>query len=458
MRIAFLIVITLYGIGASFSDAFYGLLLYTFYSFAHPFEMVKWTNFASFRVSYITALVVIGTAILQKKKLVVKHSITILCVCFLGQCYVSMLVAEGAISSVSSDYATMLLKIYIIMFISASLISSFSKFKTYMIASAAFLGFPAAYYGFFGLLAGSTSITGNMAGDNNAYAAWLNTSAPFVYYVGSAIKDKKWRFVFMAAFIGNILAVLLTFSRAGSLTLCVILTIIFFQKMKKFLVLIIPIGLIALFLLMPDRAIQDSPSWTKSEKVEKKDTKGLSPTERTKIAYEERMMTMKQPVGEIDSSRSRIHFWITAIDMGNANPFFGVGFQRYQNAYNQYDDSYGRFGGSRALHSTVLQTLAEMGYVGFFLFCSILISYFAVIKSSKIRAMEYMKEMQERREFIMLLDALTISMLAYLINSSFVNCLYFETLWSFIGVAVAVDIFTKKLYEENIALQAGANE
>ncbi|MCX5679737.1 MAG: hypothetical protein NTZ95_03665, partial [Candidatus Omnitrophica bacterium] len=272
MRVLVLIIVTVFGIVASFFDAFYGLLLYTFYSFFHPLALVAYTSFKDYRTSYITALVVIFTAILQKKKIIISHKLTYLCLLFLCQCHLSLLVRNTGMSVASSFYISLLSNAIIITFITSALIEDFAKFKMYMTAAAVFLGFMGAYYGFFGVFAGATKIKGNMTGDNNAYAAWLNMSLPVIYYVGAVLKDKKWRFIFKIVFIGNILAVLLTLSRAGSITLCIVLAILVLQRMKKLLFfVIIPIGCIALFFFMPDYTAQNRDEGVNQEQDAKQD-------------------------------------------------------------------------------------------------------------------------------------------------------------------------------------------
>jgi len=458
MRILFLIVVTVSGIIASFYNAFYGLLLYTFYSFAHPLMLVGWTSFETYRPSLIVAIVVIATTIMQNKKIIIKHKLTFLCILFLGQCYLSLLIRGEDMSYSSSYFIGLLSRTLLITFITSSLIEDFSKLKMYMMASAVFLGLLGAYYGFFGLLAGATSIVGNLSGDNNAYSTWLNMSLPVIYYVGMALRDKRWRTIAKIIFAGNVLAVLLTFSRAGSLTLCVILVILTLHKMRKILLfIIIPIGVIALFFLAPNSSTQYGERWEGNETAVKQVGVAGSKAENVKEAYKARMETLRQPLGEIDSGKSRIHFWVTAIHMANANPIFGVGFQRYMDEYNNYDNTYGFFGGARALHNTILQTLAEMGYVGFLLFAAIIVNFFLTIEASKRRVKRCMEEDQEKKEFTAYLNALSISMVAFIINSSFVNCLYFETLWAFIGVAIAVDNITKKFDQQEIVLQADTN-
>ncbi|MCX5680464.1 MAG: O-antigen ligase family protein, partial [Candidatus Omnitrophica bacterium] len=174
-------------------------------------------------------------------------------------------------------------------------------------------------------------------------------------------------------------------------------------------------------------------------------------------AYKQRMETMHNSVENIDSAVSRMNFWETAIVMANANPYFGVGLQRYKSEYNRYDRSKGDFGVERALHSTILQTMAEMGYPGFLLYILIIICYFLGIGTSKRRIRMYLNEGQEKKEFLAYLNALTIAMIAFLINSSFVNCLYFETLWAFIGVIIAAESITGKFCQQETVLQTGAN-
>ena len=84
-RIVFILAITGVGVIASFTDAFYGLLLYTFYSFVSPLELT-WGGLAGARFSFMVGGVVILSALMQRRNIFPKHVIAYLCILFLFFC------------------------------------------------------------------------------------------------------------------------------------------------------------------------------------------------------------------------------------------------------------------------------------------------------------------------------------------------------------------------------------
>ena len=59
--------------------------------------------------------------------------------------------------------------------------------------------------------------------------------------------------------------------------------------------------------------------------------------------------------------------------MAAQNPVFGVGLNAFNKAYDDYDFLKGGYGKGRSVHSSWFGMLAELGYVGFTLYVSILI-------------------------------------------------------------------------------------
>ena len=65
-----------------------------------------------------------------------------------------------------------------------------------------------------------------------------------------------------------------------------------------------------------------------------------------------------------DVSEGRLYFWEVAFEMANANPILGVGHNSFMAAFNQYDTSNGQYGTRRAVHSSWMAVLADLGYPG----------------------------------------------------------------------------------------------
>jgi O-antigen ligase len=85
--------------------------------------------------------------------------------------------------------------------------------------------------------------------------------------------------------------------------------------------------------------------------------------------------------------RSRTHFPSTLLGGGHGHGTCGVGPKCYAQFYNAFDSSGGQWGVSRSVHSSHFQMLAEVGFIGFFvwllLFCLSLIHLWRVRSLSK---------------------------------------------------------------------------
>jgi O-antigen ligase len=438
MRLLALWLINIFGIVKSFQDAFYGLLLYSFWSFAHPMELIKWVNLEQYKLSFAIALITILTAIAQKKKIICGHVLTYLSILFLLQCWLSEVVA-GYYPSASE----LLLKMIIITFVTATLIEDVSKFRRYVLFVALCLGGLGAYYGFAGFLKGNIAIftggaegiIGNVKGyDNNHYAMWLNMGLPFVWYVGANLKKAYLRNISKVAFIGNVIAVMLTMSRAGSMSCAVVLALIFLRK--RVVIFLLPaVGFVLLF-LSPQAERISEPMFTPFQQEESVPGQSIE-------AYKAKMGTMSEGPEKVRTAQSRMSYWKTAIAMAEDNPLFGVGFQHYYAEFEKYDVSKGEFGlGLRAIHNTTLCILAGTGYPGFLLHIFIMLAYFATLVRSRKNIIEYM-DGEETTEFLSYTRMMAISMAAFLVNGSFIDEPTSEITWMLIGVAIALERITK---------------
>lgn len=440
MRVIFIITVTAIGIVATFfSDAFYGVLLYAFYAFASPLDLT-WGALAGSRLSFVVAAATILSAMLQRKKIFFKHIIFFLLMIFIFSCYCSLALRHDA-SPDDWGQLELLLRIIIMTIVMAALIDTPERLRIYILAVGAFTGILGAYYGFGGLLVGSQQIVGpGRVGDNNGYAVWLNTSLPFIYYVSLQFKKTSWRYLAKIALLGNIIAVILTFSRGGAITLLAVLGLMFINMKRKSILffLFIPVALVAIFFLSSGRDGGETRVRLSKETVEEMPT-----VDRTLYRYRERIETLHQPEEEIESAVSRRHCWALAVIMANDNPVLGVGLNRYRAEYDNYDTSAGKFGRSRAVHNTLLSVLSETGYLGFSTFIFLILSCLAMT----IRAKRISRSFSDSMLKIEVSDyaaMLRVSTVAFLLGSFFVNTLYQEMFWVIITIAIALDRVTQK--------------
>jgi len=436
-RMLFIVGITVIGLVMTFHNVYYGLLLYTFYSFASPLELTYGMLEGS-KLSFIIAAIVIGLTIFRKRKVCVSHPLTLLCLLFLVICFFSLASRGNYTIGFALSSLEIMISMIFMALLAVVLIEDFNKLKLYIIVIAFSSGSVAFYYGVFGLLSGSSFISGpGRFGDNNAYAVWLNTLLPLVYFSSKLLTKHSFKLVAKAIFFGNIVAIVLTFSRAGTLTMLMTLLLIALHMRNKILVFFMAALAVCLVaVLMPsDGGNQQFVIKNKSE---------MSVVEATLNSFKERLETLKKPKEEIGSAVGRIHFWKTAIIMANANPLLGVGFRRYHNAYNEYDNSFGRHGYGRAVHNTTLSVLAELGYSGFLLYVLMVFNILNITRIAKHR-IRRMGDMVYRDDVLVIVDMLRLALVAYLFNGFFVACINHETFWALITIAIALDLRTREM-------------
>jgi O-antigen ligase len=135
-----------------------------------------------------------------------------------------------------------------------------------------------------------------------------------------------------------------------------------------------------------------------------------------------------------ESALSRIHFWTVAVDMAMANPTLGIGFNGFNRTYDDYDFSDGKYGRGRSVHSSFFSVLAELGYIGFFLYLAILWGAFgACFQVRKLSCHHHMAA-----EMVKGAAALEASLVAFVVGGSFVPWQYNEMLWHVIGLSIVL--------------------
>ena len=114
--------------------------------------------------------------------------------------------------------------------------------------------------------------------------------------------------------------------------------------------------------------------------------------------------------------------------MANENPALGVGFGQYNDNYDRYDTSGGRFSLRRSVHSTPFCVLSETGYLGFFTYLGIIFSCLAAQRRAR-RCKLYAVESKDLKEISDYSAMLRIALFGYLLGSLTVNTLFQEVFW-----------------------------
>jgi O-antigen ligase len=155
--------------------------------------------------------------------------------------------------------------------------------------------------------------------------------------------------------------------------------------------------------------------------------------------YWERMRTIETVYEEENedekSMRGRLHVWAVAVDMAQANPWFGVGYSAYNRSYDAYDFSGGFYGSSRSVHSSFFGPLAELGYIGAALYLLVLLNAF--------HSCYRVRKLTARNPVLADLSkgavALERGLIVFLVGGAFVPIGYNEMVWHYIGLTIVLE-------------------
>ena len=147
---------------------------------------------------------------------------------------------------------------------------------------------------------------------------------------------------------------------------------------------------------------------------------------------------------------SRPHFWKVGIQMGLTHPL-GVGLRQYEQAYDKFDTTYGRYGSKRAVHSSHVQVFAELGALGAAVW-AFLFGY-AVIACLRVRARagDARFTPQQQRFYFTAANGLLTSMVGFITGGAFLALALNDLTWLTFAMVAALELMSQP-QEEAVAL------
>ncbi|MDD5173490.1 MAG: O-antigen ligase family protein [Candidatus Omnitrophota bacterium] len=421
MRVIVTLIITFVGILASFFNAIYGLIAYAFWSYTHP-ENVTWGLLPMGRLSYAVGLTLVITTVLQKKKLFSGNPKVVFIIMFWILCLIGVVTAGSTeLSSWQFQYFTRVIMITLIMTV---LIDDIKKFKYYIWAMVIFIGLVAAQSGIRGTLigevGGAESGFAGVLGERNFTAVFLCSIIPIVFYSGNAEKSKKLKLLLRGILLGDILALILTYSRAGFLGMAATGLFAFIKAKRKILTGMT--SFVILFILI----------------------NFFIPHE-----YIDRLHTMKKvdiKQEDVDmSAAARLIAWRSAIEMIKDRPLTGVGFYNAEAAIGDYQDpETGISLAGLAIHNTLLQVGAELGLPALILYIFL---FFIIYRTlGRIRRKVRLNKLNEEMSKYALM--LQISFVGFFVSAFFVNAAFIDISWHLAGLTIALEQIVNKELEQ----------
>jgi putative inorganic carbon (hco3(-)) transporter len=420
LRTLFVLILVAIGGYYAVQSPFYALLFYIGNAYFRPEDWV-WTNFVStLKLSLLSGVLVVATTFLSRQRFVWNGRIAIVWL-FLLHTLLSTIGSENL--AYSWSYWTDFLKTIIIMYLMIVLVTDFTKLRLVLLVMVFALGLEQAKQGWVYLLTSPGWHNANpvsFLGDNNGVAVGMLMLVPIIGLLGQTTEHKWGKGFYWVFLIGCLYRALSTYSRAGFLAAAVMGAIWWLRTRHKAgaffgLVLVIIVVLSAL----PDAY------WTRMGTIE---------------TYEEE---------EDKSALGRLHFWRVAHRMANENPLLGVGYTAYNLSYDRYDFSGGAYGTQRSVHSSFLGVLAELGYVGAFLFAAIFLG--ALRSCSRVRKLGFREAALS--DLGKSAVALQTSLVVFLVGGSFVIFQYNEMLWHFVGLTIALERLAVQRREDMLSGQ-----
>ena len=424
LRTLFVSALLVVGWGFALKGPFEALLLYLWIAYFRP-ELWVWTDlFRELSLSYFAGIYLVGRSLFSAQSFKFDLRSWLLLAIFV----------QSGLSAFFSDFSEYSLgywydfaKSTIVTYLIAVLATDVRRIRLVILVMCLSLAFEGARQGWFHLLLNPTEPNSNQnpfLGDNNGTAVGMLMLVPMFLALARTSGGRLETWFHRFLLVGVLFRGLSTYSRgafvaAGALAAAVVLRS---PRVFRAAVGAILIGALTLSVL-PD-------------------------------TFWDRMSTIVVDDGEEReaSSANRLHFWAVALRMAQANPLLGVGHNAYNEAYDQYDFSGGRYGQGRSVHSLWFGLMAELGILGTMLVGFILLLAFWTCRRTRRLARQGLVNPDLQHFAVAVEGALVVAS----VGGAFVIFQYTEILWHAIGLSMALHNLTvRELAGETATQPAG---
>ena len=245
-----------------------------------------------------------------------------------------------------------------------------------------------------------------MISDRNHLSTALALALPLIYYLFQQSRHRLIRWGFLGGFVLVALAIAGSGSRGGFIALAVVLGWLVMTSRKRWSALVLVAILALLFF-------------------------NLAPAE-----WFNRLSTIED-AGEDASFMGRVIAWKVSSAMALSNPIFGGGFHavQVQGIWDQFKAAPGLLGflnlpipefSAKAAHSIYFEVMGDMGFVGLFIFMTILLhalrSRFVIKRQLHSMGPQWLWARD-------MADMLMLGIVAYMAGGAAVSLAYFEVIY-----------------------------
>lgn len=378
----------------------WGIYLSGWLGFMNPHRLC-YGFMMSFPVVMVTALTTMAAMYFSKeKKQFIWSPEVIVLIIFLV--WMGVTTTQALYPSLAWDQYVKVLKIQVLTFMTLMLINSRERIHIFVWIIVLSLGFYGVKGGIFTIMHGGVhrvqGPVGSFIGGNNELALALVMTLPLIRYLHLQ-ETRRWiKTGLMAAMLLTALAAIGSQSRGALVALAITTGIFWLKSRGKFLMTIMIAGAVGLVVaIMPQ-------------------------------AWYDRMQTINT-YEEDASAMGRIYAWKMAWNLAK-DRVTGGGFETFQwDVFKRYADD---FQGSRDVHSIYFEVLGEHGFIGLFLFLSLL--GLTWLKCSRIiRLGKRDPSLYWARDLGAMIQ---VSLIAYMSGGAFLGLAYFDMTYSLIVLVV----------------------
>lgn len=393
----------------AFMNGFIAFLLWIYTTLMSP-QLYLYGFMSDFRYVFVFAGVALGLLLLgriQDRGAFIKDKSMVLLLLFIAHALISAVIALN-----SNPWIPFRLEVFLkgmaLALAAPFFLTSRERIHVALIVIVAGLGIHGVLDGAKVLASGGAhnvrGIPGASLGDNNLLALGMVMLLPLWLYLAKYSVSRWVKWGYLGSFALCILAVLGSNSRGGFLALS-ILGLWYWLTSPRKLVSAIFVAIVAVGVIhfAPDR-------------------------------WFDRIATIKE-AGEDESFMGRVAAWKVSVNIANDHPVFGGGFDatqvstiwdQYKNTPNFINIEIPANITYKAAHSNYFQVMGDLGYVGLFLFLSLMAS--AYITRWQIKGL--VKRLRGNHAWASdLSTAITLSLVAYMAGGAGVSLGYFELVY-----------------------------
>jgi probable O-glycosylation ligase (exosortase A-associated) len=373
----------------------------------------------------------LGYVLSKEQKVLLKHRESVL-ICLLWVFF--GLTTVFAIEQVTASEKFILLsKMFFMVLLSTSIVSNEKRIRLLVRVMAAAVGLFGLKGGLFFLSTGGQEMVstpdGSFLSGNNAVGLALAMNLPVLLYLAKTDPQVWLRWLFRVMLIASYPAILGTFSRGAWAAAAIVTLLLFWNSGRKTTVLI-AIGAFGVLTMWFPGILSSMLS--------------------------ERVIDRYETLENIDTdntSQSRLWSWEFCKRVALDNPVIGAGFGYYsEDTYAKYyPEMLSRWPGkSWSCHNSWLQVLGEHGFIGFSLWCALLICTFSSLRDIRL----YGRALPEMVWAVDIGRMLPISLVGFMVGGTFLDFAYFEGFYQLVAVVVVTKEIVFRKWKERTLSEA----